>query len=720
MSDDKRKLKNSLLTTFFKKAKPAEDEPENHITPVAVQQHEASEAPSTSSSTNVADATNINDIGVGKQPLGKLVVTPFNAWKHAVEIFNRHQNLEYHKCSVLRAERRLSVAESKEESIEGHRYSGPLNFVGSETTKNDGNFRALLRLRVKSGDENLREHLTLALKKSTYISLRIQNELVNSCNSIIVNILVNKVNASKSFFSVLADEPADISRIEQLSLCVRYVEKETLNIREDFLQFVPVPDVTGKGLANSIMETINKLGINSQYMVGQGYDGVAAMIGSIYNFFNTPKRQTVLETAIDELESETSVTRLKQLCSTRWIQRHESVLVFLELQQATIDALEVISLRNDKTTSSTAVQLLAVIRSIDFQTSLQIIAKLFAITLPLNRQLQTKNQDLSTALELATDVENILTEMRNNAEQQFHDIFVEVSKICDKLGIDISIPRRASRQTQRCNIMTKNPEDYYRISIFIPFLENVLTQIQERLLKHKQILSSFRCLFPVRGSKYENCHENDAKMLLTKYESICNCGIEEGTGELKMWWCRCLTRADENDYPKRAIDFLRQFTTATNERSFSTLRRLKTYLQNTIGEDRLNGLALLNIHREIIVAPEQVLDDFAKHSPQYVINHKKNVETLYDKVHNQLKTNKEKVIENRNKKLEECPEINPDSDVYLEIIQNRRSKTKPKFTPKTAIKDLDVTKEPNKDDDITPTDPDHLNDNPPGSSTPGD
>ncbi|KAJ8943160.1 hypothetical protein NQ314_009822 [Rhamnusium bicolor] len=224
--------------------------------------------------------------------------------------------------------------------------------------------------------------------------------------------------------------------------------------------------------------------------------------------------------------------------------------------------------------------------------------------------------------------------MRNNAEQQFHDIFVEVSKICDKLGTDISILRRASWQTQRCNIMTENPEDYYRISIFIPFLENVLTQIQERLLKHKQILSSFRCLFPVRGSKYENCHENDAKMLLMKYESICNCGIEEGIGELKMWWCRCLTRADENDYPKSAIDFLRQcneglfptlnklikifrtlpVTTATNERSFSTFRRLKTYPRNTIGEDRLNGLALLNIHREIIVPPEQVLDDFAKHS----------------------------------------------------------------------------------------------------------
>jgi len=38
-------------------------------------------------------------------------------------------------------------------------------------------------------------------------------------------------------------------------------------------------------------------------------------------------------------------------------------------------------------------------------------------------------------------------------------------------------------------------------------------------------------------------------------------------------------------------------TTVTAERSFSILRRLKTYLRNNIGQDRLTGLALMNIYR---------------------------------------------------------------------------------------------------------------------------
>lgn len=55
-------------------------------------------------------------------------------------------------------------------------------------------------------------------------------------------------------------------------------------------------------------------------------------------------------------------------------------------------------------------------------------------------------------------------------------------------------------------------------------------------------------------------------------------------------------------------------STATAERSFSTLRRLKTYLRTTIGADRLNGLALMTIHRDISskLDPQDVISGLAK------------------------------------------------------------------------------------------------------------
>jgi hypothetical protein len=51
---------------------------------------------------------------------------------------------------------------------------------------------------------------------------------------------------------------------------------------------------------------------------------------------------------------------------------------------------------------------------------------------------------------------------------------------------------------------------------------------------------------------------------------------------------------------------------ATAEISFSTLKRIKTYLRNSMGDSSLSGLALLSIHREIEVNSAEVLDRLAK------------------------------------------------------------------------------------------------------------
>ena len=40
-------------------------------------------------------------------------------------------------------------------------------------------------------------------------------------------------------------------------------------------------------------------------------------------------------------------------------------------------------------------------------------------------------------------------------------------------------------------------------------------------------------------------------------------------------------------------------TNVTSERSFSALRRVKSYLQNTMSQQRLNNLMLLHVHKGI-------------------------------------------------------------------------------------------------------------------------
>jgi len=53
-------------------------------------------------------------------------------------------------------------------------------------------------------------------------------------------------------------------------------------------------------------------------------------------------------------------------------------------------------------------------------------------------------------------------------------------------------------------------------------------------------------------------------------------------------------------------------TTCTAENTFSSLRRTKTYLRSTIEEDKLNGLMLLNIHRDIKITTKEVIEEISK------------------------------------------------------------------------------------------------------------
>ncbi|GBN44966.1 repressor of the inhibitor of the protein kinase [Araneus ventricosus] len=99
----------------------------------------------------------------------------------------------------------------------------------------------------------------------------IQNEFIYTFGHLIQSQIVRNVRKS-IFYSVLADETTDIIQIRQFSLCVRYVEDQKYKIREDFLTFVPVYDVTGAGLANTVLETLSILGLDLKKMRGHGYD----------------------------------------------------------------------------------------------------------------------------------------------------------------------------------------------------------------------------------------------------------------------------------------------------------------------------------------------------------------------------------------------------------------------------------------------------------------
>lgn len=239
------------------------------------------------------------------QSVNLLVQTAFRVWKKALAKFREHQNNQYHLnamedaqnfkliyenkkddvISVLDSSRKAQQIENRQKlipivktvllcgrqglALRGHRDHGSLSLKMPE--ENDGNFRALLRFALESGDHDLKRHLETAGANSTYLSPRIQNEIIDAAGKIIMTNIVKRINKSGCFASI-ADESTDVSGIEQFSVCVRYVDQieKEYKIREDFLCFTPVEDVTGKGLANTLLTTLKNIGVNIGFMRAQG------------------------------------------------------------------------------------------------------------------------------------------------------------------------------------------------------------------------------------------------------------------------------------------------------------------------------------------------------------------------------------------------------------------------------------------------------------------
>ncbi|GBL87852.1 repressor of the inhibitor of the protein kinase, partial [Araneus ventricosus] len=160
-------------------------------------------------------------------------------------------------------------------ALRGHRDHGPID-LDNLPSKNEGNFRAILIFAVQSGDKSLEDHLRTAKKNALYTSFVIQNEILETCGSLIQTKIIEQVKKSK-YFSVLIDETTDVATIEQMSFCLRYFDQEQMKICEHFLCFVPLTSTTSQSISQAILKTLKVLGLDVKYLRGQGYDGARAM-----------------------------------------------------------------------------------------------------------------------------------------------------------------------------------------------------------------------------------------------------------------------------------------------------------------------------------------------------------------------------------------------------------------------------------------------------------
>ena len=550
--------------------------------------------------------------------------------------------------------------------LRGHRDDGAIDPVKEAP---DGLFRNLVRFRVDSGDEKLRSLLDDAPGNARYVSKTTQNDIIKAIGASILQGIVQPFKEAQ-FFSVMVDETSDIGRIQQATVVIRFVESSGA-ICEEFLGFVEADDMTGKGLAQLIITFLGQVGLSLDQCRGQGYDGAASMRGRIngcqaqilalqplalythcFNhrlnlvllrackshritnafgvisrvsdfFLSSPKRVKALSDVIDQSEEagEHKKRRLRTLCPTRWVDGHDSVIVFQELLPHVA-----VSLESQKDAGChDAIPLLASIREPTFIVSVVVVATVMSQSVSVSKALQMPGIDLGSAYRRIKALRTWLEEMRSNADERFKSLFLTAHDLANTLGVEeLTIPRRVGRQVHRNNAPASTPdaESHYRINVFIPFIEDVIQQLGERFEHDVPIQLALQQLLPA----FSQPESLDSIMEVAElYEGDLDNPLPVVRAEVESW-LRLVAGRKENDVPssvKLAMDallpavaaLLRIYGTipisnATAERSFSKLKLLKTYLRSTMGQERLTGLAILFVHREMEIDVPDVLNRF--------------------------------------------------------------------------------------------------------------
>jgi len=128
--------------------------------------------------------------------------------------------------------------------------------------------------------------------------------------------------------------------------------------------------------------------------------------------------------------------------------------------------------------------------------------------LQLSISLQSKKQDIYKALSDVMVICSALEELREGADGYFKQIFKDVSDIANLVNVEICMPRICGRQTQRININAKDPETYFKVSVFLPFLDFILQELDAGF---NQRLSD---IIPLQGLISSNFSMNDDETIL--------------------------------------------------------------------------------------------------------------------------------------------------------------------------------------------------------------
>ena len=511
---------------------------------------------------------------------------------------------------------------------------------------NPGVFRSILDL-VCEHDSSLKLHLESG-KAFKGTSKTIQNDILESILKVCKNQIKQEVAQSK-YLAVMCDDTTDVSEKTQMVIIIRY----ELNgkIFERFWSFFNPQNQTAKELSDILLKEIEKLiGNSTTKLIAQCYDGAATLSGArngvqsivkrfyphayfihcyahklnlilqkatsvnknVKVFFNSlsgiPEFFSKSPQRMAALEKAAAGHRIPRPSSTRWNFLSRTVNAVHEMKPAIIQSCSDLESTSQQT-GFVATGIKNTLQSPSFEYWLNLFAKIMPHVEILFNQMQSRQINSVFAQSCVDAFKSQIQSVRNNigGEQPLIDhesnsnnttvdpnaessLHVQAKEVCDVIMMQCKERFKFTGHLVAARLLQQS--NYSKFSEDFPDqLLDETVQFYPHLIKEK--LKTELTVFYARNDI--NSYAKLTDLMLKIYKQNLVSSFSELLNLLQ-------------------ILVVTPMTTSEAERCFSTLRRVKSFLRSTSGEDRLSALAMLSIEKRMVAEHkdfnQEVIDYF--------------------------------------------------------------------------------------------------------------
>ncbi|CAH3116263.1 unnamed protein product [Porites lobata] len=371
-----------------------------------------------------------------------------------------------------------------------------------------------------------------------------------------------------------------------------------------------------------------------------------------------------LEKVISADQPDSQRTKIRDLCRTRWVERHEAYETFALLLPSIVKTFEVILDEQqhkqystetpwnwDRETLQKANGFYHTCCSFQFLIALIVTMKTLAVIKPISIKLQKKSNDIVKAYCMISDTEKELKEKRDEAEAVFKRWYSNAVELTFR-----EQPQDSSTGQMHPMTLLRNITVAICLFLFLTILHKRCLQVITVTLHKVQQSTNTQILisgYILNCSRFGNTQKTAVQLLglvpsITVSHTDANIDAvsemyrsdlpnpQTLDVEYHRWTRKWQSERSQPDALQPALEvcdadifpnihcLLRiactiPVTSADNERANSTLKLVKGYLRTTMTTERLSGLALMNIHHKKPVDYDAVVQKFVEQQPRRML-----------------------------------------------------------------------------------------------------